>query len=64
MPLSPDGVGTMDYQTQEAAFVAAVGAAGIDLRSGHSVRIEVVAATDPAGARTGGGVPISGDNFS
>ena len=63
-PVLRNGLETMDYQTQEAAFEAAVLSASGDLRSGHSVRIEIVAATDSAGARTGGGVPMTGDAFS
>ncbi len=62
-PVTRNGEPTMDYPTQEAAFESAILAAGGDLRSGHSVRIEVTAATDPVGARTGGGVPMTGGAF-
>jgi hypothetical protein len=61
--LSRDGKPAMRYPTQEAAFEVAVGEAGGDLRSGHDVVIEVVAATDPAGARDRAGVPVEGDGF-
>jgi hypothetical protein len=61
--LSRDGKPAMSSLTQEAAFEVAVGEAGGDLRSGHDVVIEVVAATDPTGARDRGGVPIEGDGF-
>jgi hypothetical protein len=55
-------VGT-SYVTQEAAFEVAVGEAGGDMRSGHDVVIEVMAATDPAGARDRGGERVEGDGF-
>lgn len=61
--LSRDGKPAMSYVTQEAAFEVAVGEAGGDLRSGHDIVIEVVAATDSTGARDRGGVPIGGDGF-
>lgn len=53
----------MTYLTQEAAFEVAFGEAGGDLRSGHDIVIEVDAATDRAGARDRGGVPMPGDGF-
>jgi Uncharacterized protein conserved in bacteria (DUF2188) len=53
----------MTYITQEAAFEAAAAAAGGDLRSGHAIVIQVVAATDPCAARDLGGSPIEGDGF-
>jgi hypothetical protein len=53
----------MTYVTQEAAFEAAAGAAGGDLRSGHAIVIEVLPATGPAGAKDLGGAPIQGDGF-
>ena len=63
--LSRDGKpASMSYLTQEAAFEAAVGGAGGDLRSGHGIIIQVGAATDPAGARDRGGEPAEGDGFS
>ncbi len=63
--LSRDGKPAgMSYMTQEAAFEVAVGEAGGDLRSGHTILIEVNAATDPAGAHDRGGEPIKGDGFS
>jgi hypothetical protein len=62
--VSRNGKPGMGYVSQEAAFEVAVGEAGGDLRSGHDVVIQVAAATDPAGARDGGGVPMSGDGFS
>ena len=61
--LSRDGKPGMSHLTQEAAFEVAVGEAGGDLRSGHDIVIEVAAATDPAGARDRGGVPMEGDGF-
>ena len=36
-----NGEPSMNYLSQEAAFEAAIGAAGGDLRSGHEVAIEV-----------------------
>ncbi len=57
-----DDVG-MSYLTQEAAFEAAAGEAGGDLRSGHSIVIEVSPATDPLGARDRDGAPVEGDGF-
>jgi hypothetical protein len=53
----------MTYLTQEAAFEIAMEEAGSDLRSGDDIVIAVTAATDPAGARKGGGEPIAGDGF-
>ena len=53
----------MNYLTQEAAFEVAIGEAGGDLRSGHDIVLEVTAATDPAGARDRGGLPVDGDGF-
>jgi hypothetical protein len=61
--LTRDGKLGMNYMTQEAAFEVAIGEAGGDLRSGHDIIIKVAAATDPAGARDRGGVPIEGDGF-
>ena len=63
--LSRDGKSAgMSYVSQEAAFEVAVGEAGGDLRSGHDIVIEVVAVTDPAGARDQGGEPMKGDGFT
>jgi len=53
----------MSYATQEAAFEVAIGEAGGDLRSGHDIVIEVVAATEPPGAVDRGGTPVEGDGF-
>jgi len=53
----------MTYVTQEAAFEAAAAGASGDLRSGHAIVIQVVAATDPSGASDLGGAPIEGDGF-
>jgi hypothetical protein len=53
----------MTYISQEAAFEAAAAGAGGDLRSGHGVVIQVVAATDPSGASDLGGTPVQGDRF-
>lgn len=61
--VSREGKPGMSYATQEAAFEVAVGEAGGDLRSGHDIVIRVAAATDPAGARDRGGLPIEGDGF-
>jgi hypothetical protein len=38
-----DGIATMNYDAQHAAFAAAVATADQDLRSGHSVGINVAA---------------------
>lgn len=63
--LSRDGKpADITYFTQEAAFEVAVGEAGGDLRSGHSILIQVNAATEPAGARDRGGEPMKGDGFA
>ena len=61
--ISRDGKPGMSYVTQEAAFEVAIGEAGGDLRSGHDVVIEVVAATERSGATDRGGVPMEGDGF-
>jgi len=59
-----DAASGMTYFTQEAAYEAAFGEAGGDLRSGHDIVIEVEAATERSGARDRGGEPIAGDGFS
>ena len=61
--LTRNGKLGMNYLTQEAAFEVAIGEAGGDLRSGDDIVIEVAAATDPAGARNRGGIPVEGDSF-
>ena len=53
----------MTYVTQEAAFEAAAGEAGGDLRSGHAIVIQVQPATDPSGARDLGGAPVGSEGF-
>jgi hypothetical protein len=58
-----NGAVGMSYVTQEAAFEVAVSEAGGDLRSGHDIVIEVVAATEPVDARERGGAPVEGDGF-
>ena len=52
---------SMNYATQMAAYEVATSEAGGDLRSGHDVVIEVSHATDPAGARDSGGLPLPGE---
>jgi hypothetical protein len=59
--LTRDGKPGMSYVTQEAAFEVAVGEAGGDLRSGHDIVIQVVAATERSGAVDRGGSPREGD---
>jgi hypothetical protein len=61
--LTRDGKPGMSYATQEAAFEVAIGEAGGDLRAGHDVVIEVVAATERSGAADRGGTPMPGDGF-
>ena len=55
--------GEMSYVTQEAAFEVAFGEAGVYLRSGHDIVIQVVAATERSGAVDRSGAPMQGDGF-
>ena len=61
--LTRDGRPGIRYATQEAAFEVALGEAGGDLRSGHDILVQIVAATERSGDADRGGRPTPGDDF-